>query len=136
MKLTRDFDSRFEALLLTGRVSKWYSEVGGEATTVPAGLALEAGETLGSVVRQVFGTNEARSPLWTERSLWRELVVLRVDFEVVKAAAKKHDVTINDLFVTAATRAAARGIPFARTRSVNADPAVMAGLAQRVLDLA
>ena len=44
MKLTRDFDSRFESLLLTGRVSKWYSEVGNEATTVPAGLALEAGE--------------------------------------------------------------------------------------------
>ena len=35
MKLTRDFDSRFEALLLTGRVSKWYSEVGNEATTIP-----------------------------------------------------------------------------------------------------
>ena len=34
MKLARDFDSRFEALLLTGRVSKWYSEVGNEATTV------------------------------------------------------------------------------------------------------
>ena len=70
------------------------------------GLALEAGETVGSVVRQVFGTSEARSPLWTDRSLWRELVVLRVPFDDVKAAAKKHDVTINDLFVTAATRAA------------------------------
>ena len=43
MKLTRDLDSRFEALLLTGRVSKWYSEVGSEATTIPAGLALGAG---------------------------------------------------------------------------------------------
>jgi diacylglycerol O-acyltransferase / wax synthase len=71
------------------------------------GLALEAGETVRSVVRQVFGTSEARSPLWTERSLWRELVVLRLSFADVKAAAKKHDVTINDLFVTAATRAAA-----------------------------
>ena len=28
MKLARDFDARFENLLLTGRVSKWYSEVG------------------------------------------------------------------------------------------------------------
>lgn len=71
------------------------------------GLAIEAGETVGSVVRQVFGTSAARSPLWTERSLWRELVVLRMPFDEVKAAAKKHDVTINDLFVTAATRAAA-----------------------------
>src|SRR3954464_5743952 len=46
MKLTRDFDARFEALLLTGRVSKWYSEVGNEATTVPAGLMLEPGDAL------------------------------------------------------------------------------------------
>ena len=71
------------------------------------GLAIEAGDTVGSVVRQVFGTNTARSPLWTERSLWRELVVLRVSFDDVKAAAKKHGVSINDVFVTAATRAAA-----------------------------
>ncbi len=32
--------------------------------------------------------------------------MLRVDFDTVKAAAKKQDVTINDLFVTAAARAA------------------------------
>ena len=53
MKLTRDFDSRFEALLLTGRVSKWYSEVGAEATTVPAGLALEAGDALCTLHRDL-----------------------------------------------------------------------------------
>jgi 2-oxoisovalerate dehydrogenase E1 component len=53
MKLTRDFDARFEALLLTGRVSKWYSEVGNEATTVPAGLALGAGDALCSLHRDL-----------------------------------------------------------------------------------
>jgi len=53
MKLARDFDSRFEALLLTGRVSKWYSEVGAEATTVPAGLALEAGDALCTLHRDL-----------------------------------------------------------------------------------
>ena len=53
MKLTRDFDSRFEALLLTGRVSKWYSEVGNEATTVPAGLALEPGDALCTLHRDL-----------------------------------------------------------------------------------
>jgi 2-oxoisovalerate dehydrogenase E1 component len=53
MKLTRDFDSRFEALLLTGRVSKWYSEVGNEATTIPAGLALEAGDALTTLHRDL-----------------------------------------------------------------------------------
>lgn len=68
--------------------------------------ALEAGETVRSVVRQLVGTNAARSPLWTERSLWRELVVLRVDFDRVKEAAGRQGVTINDLFVTAAARAA------------------------------
>lgn len=53
MKLTRDFDSRFEALLLTGRVSKWYSEVGNEATTVPAGLGLGAGDALCTLHRDL-----------------------------------------------------------------------------------
>jgi 2-oxoisovalerate dehydrogenase E1 component len=53
MKLTRDFDARFEALLLTGRVSKWYSEVGNEATTIPAGLALGAGDALCSLHRDL-----------------------------------------------------------------------------------
>ncbi|HEX2641795.1 MAG TPA: hypothetical protein VHU81_02305, partial [Thermoanaerobaculia bacterium] len=53
MKLARDFDSRFEALLLTGRVSKWYSEVGNEATTIPAGLALEAGDALCTLHRDL-----------------------------------------------------------------------------------
>ena len=41
-----------------------------------------------------------------------------------------------DLDIEAAARAAGRNIAFARTRSVNADPAVMAGLAGLVLDLA
>ncbi len=53
MKLTRDFDSRFESLLLTGRVSKWYSEVGNEATTVPAGLALLPGDALCTLHRDL-----------------------------------------------------------------------------------
>jgi ferrochelatase len=38
-----------------------------------------------------------------------------------------------DLDIEARARAEGRGIAFARTRSVNNDPAVMAGLAQRVL---
>jgi diacylglycerol O-acyltransferase / wax synthase len=69
-------------------------------------LAGEASATVQSVVRQVVGTGAARSPLWTERSLWRHLEVLRVPFEDVKAAAARHEVTINDVFVTATARAA------------------------------
>ncbi|HMB54487.1 MAG TPA: dehydrogenase E1 component subunit alpha/beta [Thermoanaerobaculia bacterium] len=53
MKLARDLDARFEYLLKTGKVSKWYSEVGNEATTVPAGLALEAGDALCSLHRDL-----------------------------------------------------------------------------------
>ncbi|MCB1036508.1 MAG: dehydrogenase E1 component subunit alpha/beta [Acidobacteria bacterium] len=53
MKLARDLDSRFESLLLTGRISKWYSEVGNEATTVAAGLALERGDVLCSLHRDL-----------------------------------------------------------------------------------
>jgi len=53
MKLTRDFDARFEALLLTGRVSKWYSEVGNEGTTIPAGLALGPGDALCTLHRDL-----------------------------------------------------------------------------------
>ena len=53
MKMARDFDSRFENLLKTGRISKWYSEVGNEATTVPAGLALGAGDALCSLHRDL-----------------------------------------------------------------------------------
>src|SRR5690606_14924275 len=49
MKLAREFDARFEALLLTGRVAKWYSAIGNEAITVPAGLALERGDVLCSL---------------------------------------------------------------------------------------
>jgi 2-oxoisovalerate dehydrogenase E1 component len=53
MKLARDFDSRFESLLLTGRISKWYSEVGNEATTIPAGLALGPGDALCTLHRDL-----------------------------------------------------------------------------------
>ncbi len=53
MKLTREFDARFESLLLTGRVAKWYSAIGNEAITVPAGLALEPGDVLCSLHRDV-----------------------------------------------------------------------------------
>lgn len=53
MRLTRELDSRFESLLLTGRVTKWYSEVGNEATTVPTGLALGPGDALCTLHRDL-----------------------------------------------------------------------------------
>jgi 2-oxoisovalerate dehydrogenase E1 component len=53
MKLARDLDARFESLLLTGRISKWYSEIGNEGVTVPAGLSLESGDVLCSLHRDL-----------------------------------------------------------------------------------
>jgi 2-oxoisovalerate dehydrogenase E1 component len=53
MKLARELDARFGKLLLGGRVAKWYSEVGNEATTVAAGLALEAGDVLCTLHRDL-----------------------------------------------------------------------------------
>ncbi|KAB2954992.1 MAG: thiamine pyrophosphate-dependent dehydrogenase E1 component subunit alpha, partial [Thermoanaerobaculia bacterium] len=53
MKLAREFDARFESLLLTGRVAKWYSAIGNEAIAVPAGLALEPGDVLCSLHRDL-----------------------------------------------------------------------------------
>jgi 2-oxoisovalerate dehydrogenase E1 component len=65
MRLARELDSRFEALLLTGRVTKWYSEVGNEATTVPAGLALAPGDALCTLHRDLG----AILPVYMEPSL-------------------------------------------------------------------
>ncbi|MBZ0089805.1 MAG: thiamine pyrophosphate-dependent dehydrogenase E1 component subunit alpha, partial [Thermoanaerobaculia bacterium] len=53
MRLARAFDTRFEAMLLTGRIAKWYSAIGNEGITVPAGLALEPGDVLCSLHRDV-----------------------------------------------------------------------------------
>ena len=53
MRLAREVDSRFEKLLLSGRVAKWYSEVGNEATTVSAGLAIGRGDVLCTLHRDL-----------------------------------------------------------------------------------
>ena len=53
MRLARDLDLRFSALLKTGRLSKWYSQIGTEATSVAAGLHLEDGDVLASLHRDL-----------------------------------------------------------------------------------
>ena len=53
MKLSRGFDERFEALRLGGRLAKWYSAIGNEATTVPVGLALREGDVLCTLHRDL-----------------------------------------------------------------------------------
>lgn len=51
MRLAREWDLRFEKMFKTGALSKWYSSVGNEATTVAAATAIEAGDTLCSLHR-------------------------------------------------------------------------------------
>lgn len=53
MSLARALDARFGSLLLNGRVAKWYSQIGTEATSVAAGLSLEPGDVLCSLHRDL-----------------------------------------------------------------------------------
>ncbi len=62
----------------------------------------DAAELARSAVRQLVVTDQAHSPLWTERSLRRHLEVLQVPFDDAKTAAKALGGSLNDLFVTAA----------------------------------
>src|ERR1051326_4366031 len=53
MRLAREWDLRFENLFRTGAVRKWYSSVGNEAVSVGAALALEPGDALVTLHRDV-----------------------------------------------------------------------------------
>jgi WS/DGAT/MGAT family acyltransferase len=65
-----------------------------------------AADTVRSVVSQLGDTEQARSPLWTERSLGRRIETLRVPFGATKDAAKRLGGSLNTAFVTAAAAAA------------------------------
>jgi WS/DGAT/MGAT family acyltransferase len=57
-------------------------------------------ETARSAVRQLTVSDEAHSPLWTERSLRRRLEVLDVDFDEAHRSSKALGGSLNDFFVT------------------------------------
>jgi diacylglycerol O-acyltransferase / wax synthase len=78
-----------------------------DPTGIPdAGSA--AADTVRGVVNQLSDTEQARSPLWTQRSLKRRMEVLRSPFAETKAAAKRLGGTLNTAFLTAAAEAAGR----------------------------
>ncbi|HZX55125.1 MAG TPA: wax ester/triacylglycerol synthase domain-containing protein, partial [Ilumatobacteraceae bacterium] len=78
-----------------------------DPTGIPdAGSA--AVDTLRAVMSQLNDTEQARSPLWTERSLGRRIEVLRAPFDETRAAAKRLGGTLNTAFLTAAAEAAGR----------------------------
>lgn len=78
---------------------------GAEAIRNPARLAAfprDLASLAGSTVRQVTITDHAHSPLWTERSLRRQLLTLDVEFDPAYRAAKALGGSLNDFFVTGA----------------------------------
>lgn len=77
--------------------------------------------TVGSAVGALTGSgNEVSggSPLWKERSRHRHLEHLSVPLDELKAASKRLDVTLNDLFLAGLSEAAAR---YHRDRGVEVD---------------
>jgi diacylglycerol O-acyltransferase / wax synthase len=65
-----------------------------------------AAETVRGILSQLSDVEQARSPLWTQRSLRRRFDVLRFPIEDAKLAAKRLGGTLNTAFITAAAHAA------------------------------
>ena len=78
-----------------------------DPTGMPA-AGSAAADTVRGVLQQLGDTDAARSPLWTTRSLRRQMEVLRVPFDATRAAAKRLDGTLNTAFLSAAADAAGR----------------------------
>ena len=92
----------------------------------PLGAPARAGEAVErarSVLRHVAVTDSARSPLWTERSLRRQLEPLSLPVEAVREAARRLGGSVNDLFVTGAVAAAGA---YHRAKGVEVDELRMA----------
>lgn len=78
-----------------------------DPTGIP-GAGSAAADTVRGIMSQLSDTEQARSPLWTQRSLRRRMEVLRVPFDETRAAAKRLGGTLNTAFIAAAAEAAGR----------------------------
>jgi diacylglycerol O-acyltransferase / wax synthase len=76
-----------------------------DPTQMPSASAAAA-DTVRGILSQLSDVDQARSPLWTRRSLHRHLEVLRYPIEDAKLAAKRLGGTLNMAFITAAAHAA------------------------------
>ncbi len=93
------------SLRLPIAVGKQVRELLANPTRIPeAGAASVA--TVKGVVSQLSDTEQARSPLWTGRSLKRRIEVLRVPFADVKDAATSLGGSLNTAFLAGAAAAA------------------------------
>jgi WS/DGAT/MGAT family acyltransferase len=70
------------------------------------GVGNDAYEITRSTMRQAQVGDKPLSPLWNERSLSRRFGTLDVPLAAAKDAAKRHGVSVNDIFVAGATLAA------------------------------
>jgi diacylglycerol O-acyltransferase len=78
-----------------------------DPTGIPeAGSA--AADTLRSVISQLSDVEHARSPLWTQRSLKREIHTLRAPYTETRNVARKLGGKLNTAFLTVAAEAASR----------------------------
>jgi WS/DGAT/MGAT family acyltransferase len=73
-----------------------------QVASLLASLPAETASTTRSLVRQLGVVDSHRSPLWSERSLDRQLETFEVSLAEVKAAATRLGGSVNDLFVAAA----------------------------------
>ena len=72
------------------------------------GAGTAAAETIRSVINQLSDVDQAKSPLWTERSLRRRIEVLRAPYAETRAVATKLGGKLNTAFLTVAAEAASR----------------------------
>jgi WS/DGAT/MGAT family acyltransferase len=88
-------------------IARQVGELLAEPASIPkAGSAVF--DTVRTLASQLSDTEAARSPLWRQRSLRREIVTASAPFRPTKAAAKKLGGTINTAFLTTVAEAASR----------------------------
>ena len=67
-----------------------------------------AADTVRGVISQLSDVDQARSPLWTKRSLQRRIETMRAPYGETRATAKRLGGTLNTAFLTVAAEAASR----------------------------
>lgn len=89
-----------------------------QLATALAGVPGESAATVRSLVRQFGVVGSHRSPLWTDRSLQRELLVFDVPLDRIQQTARALGGSVNDVFVAAAAGGAGR---YHRSRGSDVD---------------
>ncbi len=93
------------ALRLPIGIAKQVRELLADPAALPDASSAAA-RTFAGITAQLSDTERARSPLWTQRSLRRQIEPARASFRDTKDAAKRLGGTLNTAFLTAAAHAA------------------------------